>query len=222
MAPNYGPKIVKDGLVLCLDAANPRSYPGSGTTWSDLSGNGYDGTLVNGPLYSADNKGSLIFDGIDDYSTINEIGQLTRFTVNSWFKPTSYPNDYASIITSVYTNGLVNFKIGYELGSQMFGGFFDGSWRLTPGVNTTLNTWQLVSFSYDGTNFQIYSNGISGGSNTYVGTPNSGGSGIRIGRRWDLADYFIGNISQTSVYNRALLSAEIQQNFNALKGRYGL
>ena len=68
MSLNHGGKpIVTDGLVLCLDAANPKSYPGSGTTWTDLSGNGNNGTLVNGVGYNSDNGGSLSFDGVNDY-----------------------------------------------------------------------------------------------------------------------------------------------------------
>ena len=67
MSNNYGPKIVTDGLVLCLDAADQNSYPGSGNTWYDLSGNGNNGTLVNGVGYNSGNLGSLVFGGVDDY-----------------------------------------------------------------------------------------------------------------------------------------------------------
>ena len=63
----YGPRIVSNGLVLCLDAANKRSYPGTGTTWTDLSGNSNNGTLTNGPTFSAGNMGSILFDGTNDY-----------------------------------------------------------------------------------------------------------------------------------------------------------
>jgi len=66
MGAAAGPDIVEDGLVLCLDAANPKSYPGSGNTWTDLRGNGNDGTLVNGVGYDSANNGSMVFDGVDD------------------------------------------------------------------------------------------------------------------------------------------------------------
>ena len=104
----------------------------------------------------------------------------------------------------------------------MSGGFYDGSWHYSPSVSTALNTWQCIAYSYDGTNLTIYSNGVSGGSNSYVGTPNSGGGGVRIGRRWDIADYFAGSISAVKVYNRALSATEVLQNFNALRSRYGI
>ena len=67
MALSHSPRIVTDGLVLCLDASDPQSYSGSGNTWSDRSGNGSNGTLTNGPTFDSDNKGSLVFDGVNDY-----------------------------------------------------------------------------------------------------------------------------------------------------------
>lgn len=218
-------QIITAGLVLHLDAGNLDSYPGSGTTWNSLTGSNYSGSLLNGTAFSSTNGGNLVFDGVDDYVTVTEIGQLTRFSIESWFRPTSYPNNYAAVIASVYpgTNNTVNFKIGYETGTTMFGGTFVGSqWYYTPAVSTTLNTWQQIIFTYDGSGLAIYSNGVSGGSNAFTGTPNSGGAGIRIGRRWDLPDSFVGNIAITRVYNRALSASEILQNYNANKSRFGL
>jgi hypothetical protein len=105
----------------------------------------------------------------------------------------------------------------------MFGGtYVGGQWYYTPPVPTTLNTWQQIIFTYDGSGLAIYSNGVSVGSTAFTGTPNSGGAGIRIGRRWDLENYFTGNIAISRVYNRALTSTEILQNYNAQKGRFGL
>lgn len=66
-----GPNIVTDGLVLYLDAANTKSYPGSGTTWNDLSGNGNNGTLINGYIFNSIGNGNLVFDGSNDYVNIN-------------------------------------------------------------------------------------------------------------------------------------------------------
>jgi len=219
------PPIITSGLVLNLDAGNTRSYPKSGTIWSDLSGNNYSGSLLNGTAFSDTNGGNIVFDGVNDYITVTEIGQLTRFSIESWFRPTSYPNNSAAVISSVYLgeNPVVNFKIGYENGTTMFGGTFVGSqWHYSPPATTTLNTWQQIIFTYNGSGLAIYSNGASGGSNAFTGTPNSSGAGIRIGRRWDTENYFAGNIAITRVYNRALTSTEIQQNYNALKSRFNL
>jgi hypothetical protein len=219
-----GSSIVTAGLVLNLDAGNPASYPGTGTTWTSLAGNNYSGSLLNGTAFSSTNGGNLVFDGVDDYVNVTEIGQLTRFSIESWFRPTAYPGNYAAVIASVYpgTNATVNFKIGYEAGTGMTGGTYIGNWFYTPTVPTTLNTWQQIIFTYDGSGLAIYSNGVSGGSNAFTGTPNSGGAGIRIGRRWDISDYFVGNIAITRIYNRALSAAEILQNYNATKTRFGL
>ena len=94
----YNPKIVTDGLVLCLDAANPKSYPGSGTTWYDLSGNGNHGTLINGPTYNSDNKGSIVFDGIDDYvsftNPLNQSQLNQAWTIQGWINISSKPYQY--------------------------------------------------------------------------------------------------------------------------------
>ena len=226
MGVSGGPYIVRDSsLVLELDAADRNSYVSGSSVWNDLTANNYSGSLLNGTAFSSTNGGSFVFDGVDDYITVSEIGQLTRFTVESWFRPTAYPNNSAAVVSSVYpgTNATVNFKIGYEGTSAMYGGTHVGNtWYYSPGVTTNLNTWQQVTFTFDGSNLTIYSNGVGGGSNAFLGTPNSGGAGIRIGRRWDIAEYFVGNISTTKVYNRALSVSEIQQNYNAQKSRFGL
>jgi len=87
MGTSYNANIVTDSLVLCLDAANPRSYPGSGTTWYDLSGNGHNGTLVNGVGFNSGERGSMIFDGTNDYIDYgNFLDDPTDFTVVAWQK----------------------------------------------------------------------------------------------------------------------------------------
>jgi hypothetical protein len=223
MGVSGGPYIVRDNsLVLELDAADRNSYVSGSTTWNDLTINNNNGSLINGPTFS---NNSIVFDGTNDYITVPEIGQLTRFSIESWFRPTSYPYNSAAIIASVYpgTNATVNFKIGYEGSTILYGGTYVGSqWYYTPPVSTTLNTWQQIIFTYDGSGLAIYSNGVSGGSNAFSGTPNSGGAGIRIARRWDLEEYISGNIAATRVYNRALSAQEVLQNYNAQKSRFGL
>ena len=92
MSLGHGASIVRNGLVLYLDAANPKSYPGSGTTWKDLSGNGNNGTLVNGPTFNSANGGSIVFDGTNDYViTTNLLNPTTNpnESVFVWFNPTA-------------------------------------------------------------------------------------------------------------------------------------
>ena len=92
MAFSYSPKIVTNGLVLCLDAANRRSYPGAGTAWTDLSGNNNHATLINGPIFNNINTGNIIFDGTNDTSSFGNVLNLrtNNFTLIQWIKPNSF------------------------------------------------------------------------------------------------------------------------------------
>ena len=76
MALSHSPKIVTDGLVLCLDAGDGKSYSGSGTTWYDRSGNGNNGILVNGPTFDSNNRGAIVFDGVNDHVSIPNSSSL--------------------------------------------------------------------------------------------------------------------------------------------------
>lgn len=98
MATQYSPKIVTDGLVLALDAGNRKSYPGSGTVWSDVSGNNRSGSLTNGPTFDGGNGGSISFDGVNDYNEINytQTNALT-YTVETWVKTTSTTSGQAIV-----------------------------------------------------------------------------------------------------------------------------
>ena len=93
MGVTYNPKIVTDGLVLALDAANVKSYPGSGTTWTDMSGNGNNVTLTNGPTFSSDNGGSIVFDGVNDTATLSNPSTLSNYTLSLWINIISYSGE---------------------------------------------------------------------------------------------------------------------------------
>lgn len=89
---SYYGGIVTNGLVLALDAAKKDSYPGSGTVWRDISGNGNNGTLTNGPTFNSGNGGSIVFDGVDDYveyGLITQMSNLINITVSYWYYPTT-------------------------------------------------------------------------------------------------------------------------------------
>jgi len=231
MATNYNPRTVTDGLVLYLDAANPKSYPGSGTVWTDLSGNGNDGTLVNGVGYNSANNGSMVFDGSDDYvTTSNQLDPIayglfadsTSFwSVSSWFLPDT-SNSAAGAITSKGggIGGQATYVVweeGTALKVRLRGGtILDITTSLTSNWNEVVITW-------DGTSAKAYLNGLyisdivigsfSKQTNNFnMGAAGGTGTGVR----------YLGRISDTKVYNRALSSSEIQQNFNALRGRFGI
>tara|TARA_Y100000004_G_scaffold120361_1_gene135284 strand:+ start:637 stop:1365 length:729 start_codon:yes stop_codon:yes gene_type:complete len=216
--------VVQSGLILNLDAGASDSYGGSGTTWTDLSSSGNNGLLnnMNGSNFNSSNGGYFTFDGSNENVTLSAFSTLTNFSIESWFRPTSYPNNYSCIITDAYANGDVNFKLGYEGGSDMVGGFYNGTWRLGTSVSTTLNTWHHIVFTYDKTSMKTYSNGVLQGSVSETSNPDSGGSKVRMGRRWDQSEFFPGHISVCRLYNKALTADEAKLNYDVMKGRFGL
>jgi hypothetical protein len=224
MTIGYGPRVVTDGLVLALDAADRNSYPGSGTTWSDLSGRGNTGTLTNGPTYSSVNGGSIVFDGTNDYidcgKTATQLGIYDAdYTFDAWVYPTNLPSNDRPMFGTVQETtrqGLhLVFRAGLIHQGHYFADFSAGS--------ATLNAWNNISYTYVKSSglASIYKNGALQGSGTissFIGTTN-----ILIGR-WatTIPNYFVGNGSNYKIYNRALTAAEVRQNFNALRGRYGI
>ena len=236
MTIGYGPRIVTDGLVLALDAADRNSYPGSGTAWTDLSGLGNTGTLTNGPTYSSANGGSLVFDGVDDYvenssPNLGITGDASA-TLSCWFYYTGASTTFNALFQ--YGNGPVagdTFALGLNLPSAYDVNFqFNGGNSTRSNSNVYLpNTWNnLVGTKTPGaanTTTKLYLNGVEltiAESSTI--TPNVVSRVIRVGR-WTndgSPSYYTGRVSNCSIYNRALTAAEIQQNFQALRGRFGI
>ena len=178
MGSHYNPRVVTNGLVLHLDAANIRSYPGSGTAWTDLSGQGNNGTLTNGPTFDANNAGSIVFDGTNDYvlgSTFTGLGSSNR-AVDVWFRIISLSPSgnrrvfcLASDNTSADTPALT---IGYSTSlSSMSVGFggppYDG---YIAGLSFSLSTWINISATVTGNSITGYINGWSIGCATNSGT----------------------------------------------------
>jgi hypothetical protein len=220
-----GVEINESGLVLALDAGNTKSYPGSGTTWTDLSGNGNTGTLTLGPTYNSANGGSIVFDGTNDFIDFTSDSNLlptAGLTVSVWFK-TTVGDRWLVTKTS---NTLVN---GYALSgnSIVAGNFFfavSGVSVVTPGSAITGAWFNLVGTWTPSTSLLVYQNSIQVASNT-TSIPASiidPSFPLEIGRDPVAGAPWNGNIAQVSIYNRALSAAEIQQNFNALRGRFGI
>jgi hypothetical protein len=220
-----GPGIVTDGLVLSLDAANVKSYPGSGTVWRDISRGGNNGTLVNGPTYNPANGGSLVFDGVNDSINCNANSILNvgnNITVNTWFYVNSN-SSYQPIISKTLSNSTA----GWELANSS--GVFRTTFR--PSVtqinliagSLVIGKWYMGTMTFDGTTARLYLNGVITG-NTTTGGPVTLNSSqpLQIGTRGIDANWYNGNISQTQIYNRALSPSEVLQNFNATKTRFGL
>jgi hypothetical protein len=216
--------VVTTGMVLYLDAGNVLSYAGTGTTWTDLSLNSNTGTLVNGPTYSSANNGSIVFDGTNDYATtgINLLPSGTQNrTVQVWFKRTN--------------SGTVDVVFGYGRleapNGGTFGSYIDGSnniyfWGFNVDTNIgytiTSNVWYNLAFTLTSGVLIAYING----SQVFTFTPSISTvvNTSRLGANQNFvtnANNFHGNIAVYMIYNVALTSAQVLQNFNANKARYG-
>jgi hypothetical protein len=224
MSFNYSPKIVTNGLVLCLDAANTKSYVSGSTIWTDLSRSGINGTLTNGPTFSSTNGGTIVFDGVDDYVNLGSFQSLiNNFTLTTWCKITSTTG--ANILGFYNTSSPYNgWGVGYSQnplnGSKL--NFWDGSSWINSNITIADSIWRQICIVVSSTYLvSFYINGIF--STSIQAATISSFSGTKaIGARNDGVGSTSGNIAQTQIYNRALSATEIKQNYNATKGRYGL
>lgn len=218
--------IITNGLVLNLDAANPRSYPPpyNGTTWTDLSGNSNNGTLTNGPTFNSGNGGSIVFDGSNDFVSTNYNIALTDFTFCMWFKaPDSTNPQSIRLMDKNYITGMWLGKNANNGAPNSWGG---GIKESAPpyGIYLTLTDgqWHFLVSIRSGTTHTLYGDGISNTtSNTVSATALSTGN-MAIGSVNGGGSYFKGNIAQTTIYNRALSASEVLQNYNATRARFGL
>ena len=212
-----GPEITESGLVLALDAGNTKSYPGSGTTWTDLSGNGNTGELLNAVGYSSSNRGALTFDGSNDYVDVTaNLGTLSGYTFCHFSR-----RDVESRMPIGSRGGPIFYQYGDNSWTYTHGGV-TGEYYYPRSVSIPVGTWGFYCITYDGSAVRIYRNSVLEGSQATTGTANYT-NGVRIGFWNNGAGYhYQGAIANFSIYNRALSAAEIQQNFNALRGRYGL
>ena len=228
--------IVTDGLVFAVDAANYESYPGSGTTWSDLSGNGNNGTLTNGAAFNSTNIDGITFDKVDEYVEISNQIQFDYnepFTLNVWVNSEDVNNN------QIINNENTSYR-GYQMSITATGpGQLWFSHRNAAGSNyisalTTnpiaSNTWVNITGTYDGSSnasgLTVYFNSVSQsvtnpGDNLTSTTISNEKTWIGY-RRPNTRGPFNGKIAIVQIYNRALSSTEVTQNYNALKSRFGL
>jgi len=222
MGISYNPSSVVSGLVLALDAGNTKSYPGSGSTWTDLSGRGNNGTLTNGPTYSTANGGSIVFDAVDDYVTVPSSSNFAfgtgDFTLSIWIYPQSFstythmialPSQSTFALKANVTDGAIYY---YDSSFSTYGS--------TPGWTLILNSWNNVVFKRESSVAYAFLNSISYGSKSSF-TSNYSSQILNIHNGWP-GEFSSCRISNTLIYNRALSTTEISQNFNALRGRFGI
>jgi hypothetical protein len=223
MAIVYNTSIVRDGLALYLDAANIKSYPGSGTAWTDLSGNGRNGTLTLGPTYSSLNNGSIIFDGTDDYVQCTGSLTVTAATFVAWIRRNGNQDQYDGILFSRGTSITgMNFNLSNQLGYHWNDAINTHTWN--SGLTIPDLTWCMVAVSVTSTSATAYlcqASGITTATNN-VSHTSSLIDDIKIARDEFSTRYFAGNIAIAQLYNRALTAAEVTQNFEATRGRYGI
>ena len=235
-----GPNIVTDGLVYAIDAGSERSYSGSGTAVTAITGVG-DGTLTNGTGFDSANGGSWTFDGADDYIDfgsnflvpgISQYDTITNFTIDVWVNWDSFAvtGAHDEIISwwrsggSAYSDGFLGTtKIGGGTAANPVIRFGDG-WGNTGAAFTSAtdtDKWFNIVAIKTSNNAYVYINGVleatkgsalSWGFNDYP----------TIGRHPNGAEYLDGKVSNLKLYNTALTAAEVTQNFNAQKSRFGL
>ena len=222
-------EIVTVGLILLLDAGFSPSYPKSGTSWTDLSFSGNNGTLTNGPTFNSSNGGSIVFDGVDDYVEVSHntiLNPSLNMTLSSWIKITTFVSRMSIFGKGTTSSGFGGFDFRIdccEINNPMQlnlvkYGIVD---QRVPISTLSTNTWYNISAVQSSTKVDYYINGLSVGSfsNSTAYQTNTGS--LRIGRDRNVI-YTPASISNILYYNRELSAAEILQNFNAQKARFGL
>lgn len=226
-------QIVETNLVLYLDAGNESSYNGVGTSWYDLSTGNHTCTLVNGPVFSSNNGGYFDFDGVYDYGTIPNSSDFyfgtAEFTVEAWAM-TENINEDNQVLCSNHNGGL---------GGGWFFYADDGSNEMAFGNTTqaddtvftqSQDTWYHFAVRRDANGIDFFRNNSAGSQNvTFNDNMTNNNLPLIIGNshyfstigQYDLYGWN-GRIAQVRVYNRALSDAELTQNYNAHKSRYGL
>ena len=217
-----GGNIITDGLVLLLDAANSKSYPGTGTTWTDLSRSGNNGTLINGPTFNSGNGGSIVFDGVNDFVSFSTITN-NIYTIDFWYKMGGNDGTYGYFCSSG-TNGLAVSEGGTAIGLS-FGKLYyhyNGTNTLLENIPSTTD-WNhicLVANTLAATNkLQLFGNGVLLGTRNITMSTSITNIGRYITNN---THYLKGNLASYKIYNRALSASEISQNFNSTRARFGI
>lgn len=207
---------------LNYDASVAASYPGSGTVWTDLSGNGNNGTLNGGVTYSSANGGVLTFDGTSGYVSTAIIPSYNSFALSIWFK-TASPRDGDRLYWGAGTNRAIleNNNTSGQLGWYVQTSTANTSYQYT-AAKFVVNQWNNVVLQYTGSQVQCFINGVQDAVTANI-TGTSNASAFNIGTNYShSANWYNGQIGNFSFYDRSLSANEIMQNFNSLRGRYGL
>jgi len=220
MGVSYNTSVVTDGLVLSLDAANIKSYPGTGTTWYDISGNSNNSTLTNGPSYS---NSVFTFDGTNDYAVSNISCNKTYYSINWWLYPTTLANyNQWMAFNDAWNNWVWHTVVD---GSCYVG--TNTATRMTPtnipAGTIVANTWQNLTYTFNNGIGAFYKNGKLIASKSGIDVSLNTFTTFYIGSLASPTNTINGKIGYVQVYsNKVLTDSEVNQNFNALRGRYGI
>jgi hypothetical protein len=215
--------VVTTGLQVYLDAGNASSYSGSGTAWNDLSGNSRNGTLTNGPTYSATNGGSIVFDGSNDFVQCTGSLTVTAATFVSWIRRNGNQSQYDGILFSRGTNTTgMNFQTSNQLGYHWNDAGNTYNWQ--SGLTIPDLTWCMIAVSVTSTAATAYlcqSSGITTATNT-VSHGSSLLNDIKLAQDDAGSRFYNGNIAIAQLYNIALSAEQISTNFAADRTRFGV
>jgi len=227
--------IVQDGLVLNLDAAVDQSYPGNGTTWSNLTNTTASGTLVNGPTFTNEYGGGVVFDATDDYVTLNNMSSYQLLTsdyisIDVWFKSNSFAGFSRKYLfenrSSTGSQGTNPFLIFVDRTSDIAGNLrVYGGQGQTNVANISIDTIYNLVMTIDTTsstnNFNIYLDNVKTTDSENITNTANISDVMYLGKAYVENDYrWNGPIYRFSMYNKILSDEEVLQNYNATKGRF--
>ena len=229
MGVSGGPDIITEGLVLALDAGSTKSYPGSGTSSTELIGMNI-GTLVNGVALSSDGGGSFEFDGTDDYITFGDLELITgAFSISAWFRASSTQNDttYPTIVSKDYAGSFGNWIMtGPSSGNYIRFGFAGSSGQKelsnTSYSDFISDEWVHYCGTWDGsTTLRLYRNSLQiKQTSAATGTLVTNNNPLLIGNRSATSGFFTGKIAIIQIHNKELTSTQVLQNYNSTKSRF--
>ena len=227
--------IITNGLKLYLDAGNISSYPKTGIVWSDISGNGYNGTLQGGAGFNSANSGSITFDGTDDYINLGNIldqNGSDSFSISCWFRLNIINQNHAIFAKEEnipnYLGYMIYVRADNRFALALINDITTDAFIVGSTTTANSNQWYNLTVTYSGTKLntgiKIYLNSVIETNNYILGTTLVGSTSnslnTRIGSRDSNGVPLNGRISNVQVYNRVLSATEILQNYNALKSRY--
>jgi hypothetical protein len=220
-----GPDLIQDGLVLCLDAANTKSYPGSGTSWVDLSGNGNNGTLTNGPTFSSGNGGSIVFDGSNDHVVVQDNNVFDfgtgDFAVCSWMYFRSLSGSPTIFLARNYFTGNNGALLYSDTAGRI--SLYTTSSFSESNASLSINQWHYIVWTRISGISYIYNNTVLRDSRAFTFNLLVNNSVVYGLDTQYNSDPLNGYIASAKVYSgKGLTSSEVLQNYNATKGRFRL